>query len=342
MKKYISLIIIALSVIFTACEKDGEMLKLADNVVPPDFLTVPSLSLERSHGNDSLMFTCSPVNAGFQVSANYFIEVCATGDNFENKQTIFSGSKIDTVKIAVKDLNQILLKIIPENTTASVDIRIRADLVVDAGTGAPGTGDSLFEYISKVQSVDAKAFGLPRLNLVNSGRNQNIKSASSDGTYFNYVKLDSTHSFTLTDPETGTNYGGTGGTLSVNGSAISISDSGWYAFTVDLNNMTYTLNPYMIGITGSSTPDNWGQNGNDQKMDYDDATGTWYETLDLAQGEIKFRKNDSWSWNLGGTPDNLVMDGSNITISTAGNYTITLTITSDADITGTCTIVLNQ
>lgn len=342
MKKYIFLIIIALSAIFTACEKDGDMLKLADNVVPPEFISVPSMILERSHSNDTLMFTCSPVNPGFPVSANYFIEVCPSGDNFENSQIIFNGPKIDTVKIAVKDLNQILLKIIPEDTTVSVDIRIRADLVVDAGTGAPGTGDKPFEYLSKVQSVDAKVFGLPRLDLVNSGREQNIKSASSNGIYFNYVKLNPSYPFTLNDPETGTNYGGSGGNLTVDGPEISVSDSGWYAFTVNLNNMTYTLDPYMIGVTGSSTPDNWGQNGPDQKMDYDDATGTWYKTLDLTEGEIKFRKNDSWSWNLGGTPDNLYMDGPNIPISPAGNYTITLTITSDADITGYCTIQLNQ
>ena len=79
-------------------------------------------------------------------------------------------------------------------------------------------------------------------------------------------------------------------------------------------------------------------------MEYNPATGTWSITLNLVDGEIKFRLNNAWAWNLGGTPDNLTVDGANIPL-TAGNYTIVLTITNPnsvkGEVGGTCTIVKN-
>src|SRR5690606_40627505 len=63
-------------------------------------------------------------------------------------------------------------------------------------------------------------------------------------------------------------------------------------------------------------------------FDYDKKTDTWYVTTDLATGEIKFRLNNKWDWNLGGALDGLTQGGDNIAVE-AGNYTITLTVTGD-------------
>ena len=338
MKKYIFLLLLAFVGVFTSCEKDGELLVMSSDVKSPEFLSVPSFILDINNSRDTLLFTATPVDPGFKASVNYTIEVCASGDNFENAYTIYSGTTIDTVKMTVSDLNQIMLKLVPEDTIIEVDIRIHAVLVVDAGTGAIGTGDSLFEYYSPIKTVNASIF-VANLDIINSGLTQILVSPLGDGVYFNYVKLNPNNAFTLYDPVTGTTYGGSGGKLAVDGDGIISPDSGWYAVTVDVVNMTYNLDPYMIGLVGSATPNGW--NTPDQKMDYDFASGTWYITIDLTADEIKFRKNDDWGWNLGGTPDDLYMDGPNIPIPAAGNYTITLTITSDEDITGTCTIVQN-
>ena len=84
-------------------------------------------------------------------------------------------------------------------------------------------------------------------------------------------------------------------------------------------------------------------------MEYNPATGTWSITLNLVEGEMKFRLNNGWAWNLGyhtGTTPviltDLFHDGDNIKV-TAGNYTITLTITQPNGPTeaGSCTIVKN-
>ena len=60
-------------------------------------------------------------------------------------------------------------------------------------------------------------------------------------------------------------------------------------------------------------------------MEYDEATNTYTWTGDLGAGEFKFRANDGWDINLGGSLDDLSQNGSNIAIAEAGNYTIVLT-----------------
>lgn len=347
MKKHllIYLIFIGLAGLFTACEEDGDKVIMLTNPVAPTLTTIPDLTLERSNGTQMLEFVGTPVDPGFQASATYYLEACEQGTNFTDPVTIWSGTQCKSMKITVSDLNGILVKKFPADASTPLDFRLRAVLVVDAGTGAPGTGTNTFSYSSALKGATVALYGLPRLDLVNSGMTQKIESALGDGKYTGLVKLDPANAFTLTDPDAGTNYGGAGGVLTVNGAAIVPSAAGWHKLDVDVNALTFDISAYMIGLVGSAlTGDDTGWNSPDRKMDYDPATGTWSITIDLFNGDIKFRLNDGWAWNLGGTPDNLTVDGANIPL-TAGNYTIVLTITNPnsvkGEVGGTCTIVKN-
>ena len=64
-------------------------------------------------------------------------------------------------------------------------------------------------------------------------------------------------------------------------------------------------------------------------MDFMYATGTWDITITLVAGDIKFRLNDDWQWNLGGTTTALTHGGPNYTLASGGNYTFHLKITVD-------------
>lgn len=333
MKKLIYILFIGLFGLLVSCEKDGEQIVMLENPTVPTLVTVPDLTLERNNGTDILEFVGTPVDPGFTASAKYFLEACASGNNFTDVVAILNDVQASSFKISVSDLNGLLLKKFPADAVSSADFRIRAALVTDAGTGA-----QTYEYVSATSTASVTLYGLPRLDLLNSGIDQKIESALGNGVYTGYIKADKTLPFTLKDPDSNIEYGGSAGTLAVNGNGISVAESGWHELSVNVNDLTYSINAYMIGLIGSATPNGW--DTPDQKMDYDAQTGTWFITLDLVDGEIKFRKNDGWAWNLGGTPDNLVGDGDNLTV-TAGNYTITLTITSDAGKTGTCTIVKN-
>ena len=333
---------LGLTGIFSSCEKDEERVIMLDNPVAPTLVTLPDLMLKRADGNKILEFTGTPVDPGFQASANYFLEGSKAGTSFASPFTIYSGIQGKSMKITVGDLNTILLRYLEADKTSSVDIRLRAVLIVDAGTGAPGTSANPFQYSSAVKTVQAAPYGLPRLDLVGSGMDQKVESALGDGKYFGFVKLDKGKPFTLRNPDNNTTYGATGGKLAVNGAAITPTESGWHKLTVDTQSLTYKIEAYMVGLIGSATPNGW--NSPDQKMDYDAKTGTWKITLDLVNGHVKFRLNDSWAWNLGGALDGLTVGGSDIPVS-AGNYTIVLTITNpdakDGQVGGNCTIKKN-
>jgi hypothetical protein len=330
-KSFIYLTFIGLLALLFSCEKDGTQVDMLENPIAPALQTVPDLTLKRANAKDTLVFVGTPVDPGFQASANYFLEASAKGANFASPIVILSGVKNNKMKITVSDLNALLLKSFPADAVSAIELRMRSILVVDAGTGAPGTSSAPFEYISEIKSANLTLYGLPRLDLINSGLTQKIESSLGDGKYYGMVKLDKTKAFTLKDPDANISYGGTGGKLLVNGAGIVSTDNGWFKLNADTKALTYTTAPYMIGLVGSATPNGW--DTPDQKMDYDAKTGKWSITLNLIDGEFKFRLNDGWAWNLGGTQAELTVDGPNVAV-TAGNYTIVLTITNPDSVKG--------
>lgn len=337
-KLYRFLTILGLIALFTGCEKDGEKIVMLDDPIPPAILTMPNLTLDRANAGDSLEFIGTPVDPGFTASANYFLEACLAGTGFAEIAQVWTGVAVSSIKMTVGDINGILLKKFPADQASSLDFRLRSVLIVDAGSGALGTSTSPLEYISSTQNANVTIYGLPRLDLINSGKDQKVESALGNGIYSGIVKMDPASAFTLTNPDSGTNYGDATGALAVNGTAIIPPALGYHILNVDVPGLTYSFEEMQIGLVGSATPNQW--DAPDQKMDYDQAAGTWSITLDLVDGDIKFRLNDGWAWNLGGTTDNLVHNGDNIAVL-AGNYTITLTITDFAGELGTYTIVKN-
>lgn len=110
-----------------------------------------------------------------------------------------------------------------------------------------------------------------------------------------------------------------------------------------------TVTPYPAwpdwGIIGSHIPDTgW---SSDRDMEYNSATDTYSITLDMiipaSDLGYKFRLDNAWNVNLGGSSvDKLVMNGPNLKISEAGNYTITLKVTKKGETyTGVSTITKN-
>jgi hypothetical protein len=337
MKKYYILLFALVGVLgfFTSCDEDGDQIVLRENVVAPT-ISLPDLTLVRANGTDKLVFACTPVDPGFTASANYFLEACPAGNNFETVTQIYNGITCDDIEFTVNALNSILLNGFPEDQTSSVDFRIRCVLETDAGLGV---ADHV--YYSETVNGDATIFGLLRLDVLISGsETQKIKSPASDGKYEGFVKFAVGDAFTLLDPDNNINYGAGGAGIAVDGSAIYVTEAGWYKFSADINALTYSMEAYNIGLVGDATPNGW--NTPDSKMDYNSTDRTWDITADLINGNFKFRLNDGWSWNLGGngtsdgSVDNynddkktirLSQSGKNIPVlDGAGNYTIKLNI----------------
>ena len=111
------------------------------------------------------------------------------------------------------------------------------------------------------------------------------------------------------------------------GSGNVLADPGFYQAEVNLANMTYKLTPITtIGIVGPAQAGGW---GDDTDMTYNKETRAWEATLELAADELKFRANDGWDINWGGSVDNLTAGGANLKIAEAGTYFVQLFATCE-------------
>jgi len=160
-----------------------------------------------------------------------------------------------------------------------------------------------------------------------------LASKNNDGKYQGYVYFPSggSYEFKITSaPDWGhTNYGDDGaGKLNAGGGGnLKVPGEGFYLISADATALTWSVKKDKWGVIGSATPGGW---DNDTDMIFDPVSRLWSVTLNLVAGEMKFRSDDSWSFNFGdGTdtsdPDKrLDQDGKNIPIPAAGNYTILL------------------
>ena len=121
-------------------------------------------------------------------------------------------------------------------------------------------------------------------------------------------------------PGTMSDDGLTGTLIDDGGSGNILVEPGFYRADVNLAAMTYTLTPIAgIGIIGPAQAGGW---DSDTDLTYNPATRAWEATIELAADEFKFRANDDWAINWGGTADNLTQDGPNLKVSEAGTYFI--------------------
>lgn len=130
-------------------------------------------------------------------------------------------------------------------------------------------------------------------------------------------------------------------------SNVTVDADGFYRIDVDFNTGTISVVESNWGIIGNSTnpndddgdgtPDGWQADTDMSLVTTDRGETRWEITMDLAVGEIKFRENDDWGINYGGSDGNLEFNAGNIAIGTAGNYTVTIDLDSDAGYSYTLT-----
>ena len=116
------------------------------------------------------------------------------------------------------------------------------------------------------------------------------------------------------------------GTLEPNGASILASAEGYYKLNVDLPNLTHRFMKTSWSVIGSATPN--GQNV-DTDLSWDPMNKVWTVYVALSTGDFKFRANHSWDLNYGDSGANvgiLKQGGLDITVSSAGNYMITLNL----------------
>jgi hypothetical protein len=314
--------------VLASCKKEETGPVITDPTAP--VLSEPaaglSLVLTESNATELITFTwTAATNYGFDAAITYKVEMSLPGENFAKPVAIITTAAL-TATLSYGDLNNLLMAAeLAPAVVADIQFRIAAsvsDKVPSAYSAITSLGVTPYRVI----------VNYPKLYVPGSyqgwapDKAPVISSLLSDGKYEGYVWFaDAGVQFKFTDgPSWDKNWGddGADGTLNAGGANIVAADAGYYKLNVNVPALTYTITKTTWGLIGDAT----GSWDNDQNMTYDATAGTWSLTLDLVAGAIKFRANDAWAINLGDFKTNLSLeyDGTDIPITVAGNYTVTL------------------
>ncbi len=153
--------------------------------------------------------------------------------------------------------------------------------------------------------------------------------------YQGYVHIDGEFKFTSAPDWDHVNFGfASAGKLTTDGGAgnlkVSQNDepltNGLYWCTADIVALTYTTTAInSIAIIGDATEGGW---DTETKLTPSADLLSWTVTTTLKEGTFKFRANNGWDINLGGSLDNLLPNADNIPAPTTGKVTITLDLST--------------
>lgn len=332
------------AIILSSCEKDEVKTVLTTGATPTLQADNTTLVLQQSNaGNDAVKFTYTPATFGFDAAVTYVLQIAKGGTSFASASTTEVGlTNVSPMEKTFKvvDFNRELLKIINYGTATPVEVRVKATVA----SAAPASYSNVVT-ITATAYRDLITYAFPNaLNVAGNfqgwspGDAPQIVKQNNGG--FNgfegYIVFNAgTPEFKLVR---GDNWGAGdhgdagGGNLTAQGGANLKLPSGGagltgyyrlWANTTDLKWGYQKIDTW--GIIGAFN--GWGSS---VALNFDAGTGVWSITRDMPAGEFKFRANNDWGTNFGDNNGDFKPEynGSNLNISAAGNYTISLDLSA--------------
>ena len=301
-------------------------------------------------------FVWTPANFGEGIIPNYELEIDFAGEDFDTPSIIGATNGTTQLAVSTNVLNSAIEQLDAAPFEPSTfQVRVKAYVA-----------DNVL-YSNAVEiTVTPFSTAIPKLWIpggyqADSGYGDNFTHATApmlsatafgDPNFEGYIYIanditspDNGFKFSAQEGWEGTNYGqGTDpGTLSTDGGAANlVSNAGYYLVKANTEALTYSMTPTQWGVIGNATPGGW---DNSTPMNYDSETKKWTVTVDLIPQAApdngwKFRANNAWDINLGHAEANsgtgiLAYSGSNIGVTTAGTYLITLDLSDPRNYTYT-------
>lgn len=328
-----------------SCKKDGTLLIVKDGTNPSLTSSQSSLVLNSADADkEAVTFSWTVPDYGYNAAVKYALQFDRKGNSFATPKEVSITSGLEkTYTVAEFNSLTIVLGLTPGNSD-EIEVRVKSDIS---------------SFIQPVYSMAITIACTPYMLVIEypslyvpgghqgwaPERAEKIVSVNDDKNYEGYINFtEASTNFKITSaPDwSHTNYGGTSagnaGTLSTTGSDLLVTGAGYYLLKADLNSNTWTAAKTSWGLIGDATTGGW---DSDQDLTYDDANKIWTIALPLTAGSIKFRANDTWDINLGeNIPANnhLKYGGENISVGTAGNYKIVLSLS----VAGNYTYAVNK
>jgi hypothetical protein len=328
------------AITFASCKKDEVRTVLNVGTAPTLQSSVTTLVLQQANANnDAVKFTYTGASFGFDAAVSYILQISKGGTSFASASTTevsLSNTSPLEKTFKVVDFNRELLKIINYGTATPVEVRVKASVAA----AAPASYSNVVT-ITATAYRDLITYTYPNaLNVAGNFQGWNPGTApqivrQNNGSFNGYegyiVFNDGGPQFKLVK---GNNWGAGdhgdagGGTLTASGGSNLTLPSGGpgitglYRLWANTTNLTWgyeKINTW--GIIGAFN--GWGSS---VPLTFNTSTGVWSITRDMPTGEFKFRANDGWGTNLGDNNGDFKPEynGSNLNISVAGNYTISL------------------
>ncbi|HVW97990.1 MAG TPA: SusE domain-containing protein [Mucilaginibacter sp.] len=349
MKKTLLIISVFALGLLSACKKDP-LVTVSANVGAPVLLTPTegtAITVTAADSNEVVNATWSKADYGVDAVVSYFVQASVAGNNFATHIQIGETNNL-SLSLTYGAINNRLINQLHLPANESSDIEIRA------GAAIYGK-DSVYSKPVKLTFTTYKELAPEKLYVPgayqgwNPGAALTIPSVTTF-TYEGYIYMNVGDYFKFTSAPDWDhiNYGDAGGgKLSTDGLAagLKVDAPGVYKLNADIQNLTYSATLIStIGMIGTATPHGWDAS---TAMSYDVASNKWSVKLDLVAGALKFRANDAWDINYGPADTNALSgklifnDPGAITITDAGNYTVTVDMSQSSSKGYNYTIVKN-
>jgi hypothetical protein len=335
--KKISILLILIAGLFTifSCT-ELEKVSVSSNPTVP-VISAPtsgsSLVMTKPTADEKVAFTWSAASYGLPLGVLYTIQIDKAGNEFASPVTVASVYDLtDTLKYSEFNSKMVALEATMEAVNA-IEMRIQCTVPKSAA-------DTLYSNAipMNVTPYTAKDF----IYLVGAFQGWHEASAVPMNRSLSGLKYELYVNFTTGNtefkilPTLGTWAGDIGDDPANAGHLIAdgewnmwVSPAGFYRVSVDLAAMTWSTLATTWGVIGGFN--GWsGDVAMTYDPSYDGGKGAFLATFDItnAPTDFKFRANGGWSLNFGdnGADGSLDDGGSNIAISTNGNYTIALSL----------------
>ncbi len=322
MKNFSKILVLGLAFVLAwgGCKKEETQVVLNPSAKLEATLSAATAVLLKDAPNaDALTVSWIKPDFGFPAAAAYKVLVDKKGNNFAKAVDIGAGSELKKT-FKTLELNKLMIDLGLAAGSAS-DLDFKVECLIGASTVLSTTimNAKVTTYVDKldlstiwgvVGSATPGGWNGPDLPVYRTSVTNELVA---------YVTLIAGEIKFRTNNDWTTNLGGAAGVLSANGANIAVT-AGTYKISMNPVALTYKIEPFTWGIVGTATPNGW--NGPDMPMWYDSTVDLWRAEVKVAAGVMKFRLNNDWGTNFGGSANTLSAGGADIAV-TAGTYLVT-------------------
>ncbi|QCR23114.1 SusE domain-containing protein [Pontibacter sp. SGAir0037] len=317
--------------LFSACEKDEDrIIARAEGVAASLAASENTLILQKENAEEeAISFTWNKADFGFNAALTNTLQFAVAGTNFASPREVVLPANTLSREYSVINFNALLLAMnLPTGTNSEVQVRLKSEIA---------NSEAIAPVYSNAVNLTVNPYPLISFMYVpgayqgwNPATADSLISPTSNGIYSGVISFPAgSTEFKITPAKSWDNaYGDAGGgaVSTAAGDNLKVPAAGTYRLTLNTNDNTFTADRYSWGVIGDATPGGW---DTDTDMAYNNGTQTWSVTVNLVPGSIKFRLNDDWGTNYGGSNGNLANAGDNISVASAGTYKITFSLVTN-------------